>query len=362
MSTKLRIPMTAAVLLAALTASAGAVELKKIAEVPIPGNPLESFDISFVDQKTHRLYVADRSNKSIDIVDGKTNKFVGRITGFVGVALKDGKPDNGHSGPNGVMVIGNEVWAGDGDSTIKVASLKTMQIIDTISTGGKGRANELTYDSKDHIFVIGNQVEEIPFVTMVSTRKGHKILGKVMQPMATDGNEQPMYNPADGLIYEPMPVLNHDPKKGGVMVIDPRQAKALKVWEVENCTPNGIAFGPNGNFALGCSAANDIKMPAQTAIMNTKTGKLVVNVPGVGGADEINYNKKNNQYYITARMKEGNRLGVIDAATNKLVQKIPVTGGNPHSVASDQSNGHVFLPVGTIDGGCGCIQVYGPAS
>jgi len=119
--------------------------------------------------------------------------------------------------------------------------------------------------------------------------------------------------------------------------MDPRQAKALKLWEVDDCTPNGIAFGPNGNFALGCSAANDIKMPAQIVIMNTRTGKVVANVAGIGGADEINYNKKNNQYYITARMKEGNRLGVIDAATNTLVQKIPVTGGNPHSVTSTRA-------------------------
>jgi len=109
------------------------------------------------------------------------------------------------------------VWAGDGDSTIKIASLKTMQIIETIPTGGKGRANELTYDPKDRIVIIGNQVEEVPYATMVSTKKGHKIIGKVMQPMATDGNEQPMYNPADGLVYEPIPVLNHEPKKGGVM-------------------------------------------------------------------------------------------------------------------------------------------------
>jgi DNA-binding beta-propeller fold protein YncE len=53
-------------------------------------------------------------------------------------------------------------------------------------------------------------------------------------------------------------------------------------------------------------------------------------------------------------------LGVIDAKTNKLVQKIAITGGNPHSVASSEANGHVFVPVGAQNGGCGCIQVYAP--
>ena len=50
----------------------------------------------------------------------------------------------------------------------------------------------------------------------------------------------------------------------------------------------------------------------------------------------------------------------IDAKTNKLVQKIAIAGGNPHSVASSETNGHVFVPVGAQNNGCGCIQVYGP--
>jgi hypothetical protein len=229
------------------------------------------------------------------------------------------------------------------------------------ATGGQGRANENTYDAKDEIFIIGNQNETPPFTTMVSIRAGHKIVGKVMMPDATDGNEQPMYNPADGLVYQPIPVLRHDPKKGGIAVIDPRNATLLKTLEVDNCSPNGIAFGPNDNFALGCTA-NATKMdkaPPIIAIMNSKSGKLVANVPDIGGADEIAYSRKNNQYYIPSRLPDGITLGVIDAATNRLVQKLPITGGNPHSVAVND-DGHVFVPVGVADGGCGCIQVYAP--
>jgi DNA-binding beta-propeller fold protein YncE len=57
-------------------------------------------------------------------------------------------------------------------------------------------------------------------------------------------------------------------------------------------------------------------------------------------------------------MQPGPVLGVIDAKTNKLVQKIDITGGSPHSVAVNETNGHVYLPVGKPNGGCGCIQVY----
>jgi DNA-binding beta-propeller fold protein YncE len=341
---------------------AGAAELAKIAEIPIPGEPLTSFDISFIDQKSQRYYFADRSNKAIDIFDAKASKFIGRVAGFVGAVPKDDGTccNNARSGPNGVIVVDNEVWAGDGDSTIKVIDLKTMKIVDTIPTGGKLRANELTYDPKDRIVIIGNQNDEPAFTTFVSTKPGHKVIGKVSFPDATDGNEQPTYNPADGLVYQSIPELNKDEKKGAVAVLDPKAAKLVKMLPVDDCNPAGLAFGPKGNFVLGCNADGN-KMPAIITIMNAKTGKVVANVPDIGGADMVDYNKKNNQYYIAARnLKGGPVLGVIDAGTNKLVQKIPITGGNPHSVASSEANGYVFFPVGKQNGGCGCIQVYAP--
>jgi len=102
-------------------AHAGAAELKMISKVEIPGTPLDSFDISYVDQKTNRYYLADRSNNAVDIVDGATGKVVGQVHGFVGV-----NKDNDLAGPNGVLVVGNEAWAGDGDSSVKVIDLKTQ--------------------------------------------------------------------------------------------------------------------------------------------------------------------------------------------------------------------------------------------
>jgi len=61
--------------------------------------------------------------------------------------------------------------AGDGDSTIKIASLKTMQIIETIPTAARAR-QRADLRSKDRIVIIGNQVEEVPYATMVSDQEG----------------------------------------------------------------------------------------------------------------------------------------------------------------------------------------------
>src|SRR5258708_35156160 len=107
------------------SADAGTTKLKPIGTISNPAGPIDGFDISFVDQKTQRYYLADRSNKSVDIFDAKTDKFLGSVGGFVGVAMKNGKPDNDTSGPDGVVVGGHEGWAGGGGSTVQVVELQT---------------------------------------------------------------------------------------------------------------------------------------------------------------------------------------------------------------------------------------------
>ena len=356
-------PMSRAIFAAATLiacGTAGAAELKQIASIAIPGEKLTGFDISFVDQATGRYFFSDRSNKAVDIFDARTNTFVTRVGSFAGIILKDGKPNNDASGPDGVVAIGNEVWVGDGDSSVKVIDVATHNVIDTINTGGSTRVDEMAFDPKDAVFIGVNNAEDPPYATLVSTAAQHKIIAKIVFADATDGAEQPAYNPADGMFYVSIPELNKDVKKGGVAVIDPRSGKLVNILPVDNCHPAGLAFSPSGNFVLGC-AANGKKMPATITIMSAQTGSVVANIPDIGGADMVNYNARNNQYYIAASGNPGGPvLGVIDATTNKLVQKIAITGGTPHSVTSSEADGHVFLPVGTADGGDGAIHVYAP--
>ena len=127
-----------------------------------------------------------------------------------------------------------------------------------------------------------------------------------------------------------------------------------------NCHPAGLAFGPHGDFVLGCDADGK-ETPAATTIMNAKTGLVVATVPGFGGADEVTYNARNGPYCTASRGNPGGPvLGVIDATTDKFVEMIPIKGGAPHSVASSEATGHVFVPVGAVGGGGGSIHVYAP--
>lgn len=359
--------ISAAVGVAAFAGAGNAAELRQIGTISIPGEPLNSFDISWIDQATGMYYLADRSNKGIDIVDTRKGAYVGRVAGMVGpIMKKDGTCcNNDASGPNGVVTVdGKEAWVGDGDSTVKVIDLKTMKIVDTIKTGGKDRADELGYDPKDKIIAIANNADEPPFLTFISTKPGHKILGKLVMEHFSDGMEQTAYNPADGMFYTDIPELDKDKTKGGLLVTDPKTQKQVKIISVDSCVPHGIAFGPGSMVFLGCNAGTQrLGLPAKQVVVDTKTGKTVAEITGVGGSDESAANKKLGLYYGALNGNpDGPILAVIDAKANKLVQKIP-TGPGAHSVAASEANGRVYVPIaveaGPLKGGCGCIAVYG---
>jgi DNA-binding beta-propeller fold protein YncE len=349
--------LATAVAAAAFAGSAGAQV--GIGQIQIPGANLTSFDITYVDQASQRIFLADRSNKGIDIFDAKTEKFIGRVAGMVGLRMKDGKPSNEISGPNGVLAFGDEAWVGDGDSQVRVVDLKAMKIADTINTGGKARADELDYDPKDGVILIANGDEdEAPFVTLISTKPGHKIIAKLEFPQATDGIEQPAWNPADDLFYVALPELNNDGFRGGIAVIDPT-GKLIKILPTSGCHGNGLVFGPNQHLFYGCTAHGKEGMESKQNVYDT-SGNLIAEIPGVGGSDEVAYSKTNGQYYSgSSNSASGHVLGVFDANTNKLVTAIPIRGNAPHSVAVNEANGHIYMPAGAKEGGCGCILVFG---
>src|SRR3977135_2811670 len=58
--------------------------------VQIPGQPLRSYDISWVNPDRAEYYLADRSNAGIDIIDTRNDTFKRRLGGFVGVVLNPG--------------------------------------------------------------------------------------------------------------------------------------------------------------------------------------------------------------------------------------------------------------------------------
>ena len=329
------------------------------AKVEVPGNKVENFDIGFVDAQSGRYFLADRSNASVDVVDTKTNALLYKIGGFVGDKGKKG----GEVGPDGVLVIpeANELWAGDGDSTLKVYDLGATppKLVATISTGGKFRVDELDYDAKDGVVLAANNADKPAFLSLISTKPDHKILAKVELPQASDGIEQPAYVAETGLFYFSVPIVDEEKTKGAVGVFDPVSAKVTKMISVENCNPTGLKHGPGLKLVVGCAAGSkETGMKPATVILDLATGTSKA-LPQIGGEDEVWYDPTPNQYFTASRdMPGGPVLGVIDAATDRWVENVP-TAKNAHSVAADSLTGAVYVPL-TPNPNCpnGCIGVF----
>ena len=170
------------------------------------GGLLGGFDIGWVDAGSQRYYLTDRglaakpgarNTARVDVIDTQQNKFLYGIPtssaeiGFTGPSPA-GAPCN-QGGPDGVVAIPqlNQLYVGDGDSTVKVVDLAAKAIVAVIPTGGKCRADELAYDPLDHIIMITNPGDNPPFVTFISTDT-QTVLGTLNYPSSQSGLEQPV--------------------------------------------------------------------------------------------------------------------------------------------------------------------------
>lgn len=341
----------------------------RVGTIPVPGNPLTSFDISWVDQVTELYFLANRSNKSVDIFDAANGTFLRRVEGFAGftpsppgVTPPPAGTGTDFAGPDGVVSTGpTEVWAGDGDSTVKIIDLTTNSIVKSISTNGEKRVDEMAFNGRDHLLLAANNADTPPFLTLFDTVNRTIVKGKITVSDETGdatGIEQPAFSNVTGLFYASVPSLGPAPEHGAVAIIDTTGA-VIGTIPVDNCSPAGLAVGPRDHLVVGCAEP-------VTVVISANDRKEIARITEVGGADEVWFNAGDRNYYIAARTNPdtqgGPGLGVINAETNTFVALIPTEPG-AHSVAANARNNHVFVPIDAgkdPDPGCtnGCIAIF----
>src|SRR6266403_3782172 len=140
-----------------------------------PGGAFSSFAISFADPVTGDIFIADRSNASVDIFSGSSLTFLGRATGFTGQ-----QATTSVSGADGVATVTlggvTTLYAGDGDSTLKVFNATTPAapvFLQSISTGGTTRVDEMAYSPLTKQVLAANNAETPAYGNLFSTTNGH---------------------------------------------------------------------------------------------------------------------------------------------------------------------------------------------
>lgn len=347
-------------------------ETKCLTAIAIPGNPIRSFDISWVNPERGEYYLGDRSNSGVDIIDTRNNTFKTTIGGFVGIKLgPTGAVDNNHSGPDGVTSHGRWLYAGDGDSTLKVIDLKKGKIVATISTGGTTRLDEMSLTTDGRMLVAVNNAEDPPYVTLFTANgddddNSVSIVTKIFAPITYipggfgQSIEQPTWVESIQRFVVSVPTVANNPTdpagcnygqlsgpvtcSGAVLVIDPTNlvTPVENVVPLVHCGPNGATVGPDGNVMVGCTPNNQAG-DNETTILNMNTLDYV-DVGNLSGSDEVWFNRGSNRYYTgSSAMHGGAVLGVVNGTTNFLVEAIPQSSAS-HSVAADSRRNEVFVP------------------
>src|ERR1700719_346018 len=304
--------------------------------VQIPGNPLRSFDISWVNPDRAEYYLGDRSNAGIDIINTKDNTFKRTIPGFVGIKLNaNGTVNNNISGPDGVTSHGRWLYAGDGDSTLKVIDLNALTasaIKQSISTGGTTRVDEMALTTDGKLLLVANNAEDPPFgtlfkangdasVSVVSIITKITVSSTIMPTGFGLSIEQPAWDPKTERFYVSIPVIANNPTgcnygqlagaitcDGGLLVIDPTTVSSptatigafdsttnTGVVSLDKCGPNGATVGPHDNLLLGCTPQNN-PSDVDTLVINAET-KNFAHVAKITGSDEVWFNSGDNRYY-----------------------------------------------------------------
>jgi len=393
--------------------------------IPIPATGsnntaggLYSYDISWVDQAAHRYYLADRSNKTVDIVDTTTNTLISQLTGgFAGVSPPAFA--SGTGGPNGVATSGHCLFVTDAPSRVvafDTTPLPPVFVAPAVFTdpSSLNRADELAVDPLHSLILAINNQDSPPFGTFI---KFDPTTCKLTQPTspgpdrvtftpATGGAEQPVWDPGTSKFYLSIPQISGVGPNGAVFRIDPISKSVEFSYPVRFCSPAGLTKGPRDDVLIGCNTIWDTAgnlwnatdpntaAPIQV-ILNVRTGDQL-RVGGVGVGDEVWFNNEDGNYYTASSTSplrplditpsppippltaQGAAiLGVIDAVHGELLQLVPTfnvpavtTGpassqhpaGTAHSVAVDGQFGLVYVPLAANnaypDCTTGCIAVY----
>jgi hypothetical protein len=238
--------------------------------------------------------------------------------------------NNNVSGPDGVTSHGTWIYAGDGDSTLKVIDLHLFPpngIVQSISTGGTTRVDEMALTLDGKLLLAANNAEDPPFATLFNangdnpppsnvTKKIKVTVAPFLLPPGFGLSlEQPTWEPTTQRFYISIPIAG--PKNppgcnldstagpvtcnGALLVFDPNNLTASQcnpsllpnVCELVGfdpttktsviplppanlntssggCGPNGITVGPDANLLLGCTPGNN-PLDTTTQVINANT-------------------------------------------------------------------------------------------
>jgi DNA-binding beta-propeller fold protein YncE len=234
-----------------------------------------------VDVKGQRLFATAFDNHTLEVIDLKTGRQVHTITGL-------DEPQGAFYDPatNRLFV------ACGGDGTVKIFDGTSFQLLQTVTLDLD--ADNVRYDSRGKHIVVGFGGEK--FLAGKVTRPGGggalevlDLMGKKVAEIPTDAHPESFQLEKTGTR-----VFINVPDKQEVEVADLVKGTVLAHWKVASCTTNFPMSLDEAHHRLfvGC------RIPAQLAVFNTETGKIVASPAMVEHTDDLFYDANKGRVYV----------------------------------------------------------------
>jgi DNA-binding beta-propeller fold protein YncE len=257
------------------------------------------FDHLTADLKNNRLFVVPENNKSIEVYDIRTGKFVHSIKG-IGV---------GHSVVYRASI--DRIFVTDGsDGDLKIFNGTTYRLLKTVKLLADSDATG--YDPVTHNLYIADGGLDAKlnhtFLEIVNTDTGEKV-GQIK----IDSNR------LEAMVVEKSGsrLFLNLAEKNSIGVIDREKQAVAAVWPL-TCKVNvSVAMDENNHrLFVACRDGN-------LNVLDSDTGKVLHNLPISTGVDDMVFDPASQRVYVAAGEGFVNVLEEIDADHYQTIGKIP---------------------------------------
>jgi len=330
------------------------LHLQQIIPVPNWKVGVANTDLFGFNPVTRMMYLADRTNTAIDVIDTHTNAVIGEIPLAAG------------SVPNQPLV------AIDLQQLVISDGVKSVLVWNLVSPVPNGQPDVYTMpattpDGMDYDTI--NQVvyvvtDDKPYTLVGISLPQKKIVSQTAIPFSADLIK---FNSIDGKVYIAMEDADNNNASAGIAVFDPatETMSAPPQYKVGSiCPGHGIDIDPITNVALmGCFGGTSNGNLA----MNLSTGKFVT-FPDVGGTDSMVLNPNLRRFYSGSGLNTATTsgcpatpnappfgalvpvLGVFDAihpsnSAPARLDGVACTGRGNHIAGVDPIRNNVLVPV-----------------
>jgi DNA-binding beta-propeller fold protein YncE len=282
---------------------AGNIQLPKEAGKPV-------FDLLTLDPRNSHLYVPHTSLSTLDVIDVKARKLVGRVTGMGSIKAIALTKDP------------NIVYTSEAAGSVSVVDVPGLKVTQKLTLGGSPDAIE--YDPVHDIVLVGLVTDKkVAFIDGTTT----KLLGTVPLP----GSPQLMtVDQKTGTVYLAIHDLNQ------VVEIDPVNRSIIKT--LKGCdinAPTGLAYDPDQGLLFVANIAN---LSVIDVVIEQCRGGIDIG----HGTDQIAFNRHLHHVYTA---DGGSRyVSVIDTVGLKPLGVFG-TGPQAGTLAVDPTSDMVYVMV-----------------